>query len=312
MALVRSAGRHMLGIAFTTAVAGLATGAYSAFHFNHIEPYSMIGNLGALPLVSFVIMPAALLALVLMPFGLDGPALWVMGQGIDVMLRVAHFVGELEGSEGLVGDAPLAALVAVTFGGLWLALWKGQWRWGSLAPIALGLLLWGSGQPPDLLIDRDGRLVAYRGSDGRLMLSASRSSYAAETWLRHDGDARSPKEAAQSQFKFCDAVGCVWREEGRPVVAMPSSLAALADDCRQADIIVAGFGLPYRLKRQCKARLVIDRFDLWRDGAVAITFLDEISGAANGVNWRRETTRALRGQRPWVRDPAAGRSGKDQ
>lgn len=299
---IRSAGRHMLGIALTTIVAGFATGAYSAFHFNHLEPYSLIGNLGALPLVSFVVMPAALIALILMPFGLDAPALWVMGQGIDVMLGVAQFVSELEGSEGVVADAPMPALMAVTFGGLWLALWKGRWRWGGVAPIALGLLLWTSGQQPDILIDRDGRLVALRSRDGQLQLSASRPAYAAKTWLRHDGDARTPKEAAKSDFKFCDATGCVWREKGSPIVALPSSLAAMSDDCAQADIIVADFGLPYRLKRACKA-YVIDRFDLWRNGATSITFSTELGNVSTRQNWKIDTARASRGNRPWVREP---------
>lgn len=298
LALFRFIGRYLLGIAFTTAVAGVATGAFSAFHFNHIEPYSMVGNLGALPVVSIVIMPAALVALMLMPFGLDEPALWVMGQGIELMLTVAHFVASLDGAEGLVASAPVHALAIVTFGGLWLALWRGHWRYLGVLPIIIGLALWQSGQPADLMVNRDGKLVALRDADGHLMLSASRPSYAAEIWLRHDGDARTPKQASSDTGKICDDLGCVWTRADGTKLAMPLSLAALREDCIAADIIVARFGIPRRLRKSCKAHLVIDRFDLWRDGATAVWLSDK--------NWTRLTARETRGARPWV--PTRGSS----
>ena len=298
---LRYAGRHFLGIAFTTAVAGFATGAYSAFHFNNIEPYSMVGNLGALPLVSFIVMPAALVALLLMPFGLDGPALWVMGQGIDTMLAVAHFVSTIEGAEGLVASAPMPALVLVTFGGLWMALWRRRWRLFGVLPIVMGLMFWGGGVKPALLIDRDGKLVALRGADDSLRLSSARPAYTAEAWLRHDGDQRAPKEAAPKDDRSCDVLGCIMRAEGNILVALPTSLDALRDDCTRADVIVTSIGLPRGLRRDCKSRLVVDRFDLWRNGATA--YIVPAGEASNPENWERQTAREMRGDRPWVRKP---------
>lgn len=285
--------RNLLGIALTTTVAGLATGAYAAFHFDRIAPYSMAGNLGAMPLVSAIIMPCALIALVLMPFGLDGPALWIMGKGIEGMLAIAHRVASWDGSDRLIAAAPMSALVAVTFGGLWLALWRTRWRFLGVAPIVLGLLLWGTGTRPDVLINRDGKLVAMRGTDGRLILSAARPAYAAGIWLRHDGDPREPRDATKSDAKRCDALGCVWQQPGQPVIAMPTSLGALADDCHHADIIVASFGMPYRVRKACTRPIVIDYFDLWREGATTLT------RAADGT-WMRNTARMARGDRPWV------------
>lgn len=283
--------RYIAGIALTTTVAGVATGAFAAFHFDRIAPYSMAGNLGAMPLVSLIIMPAALISLLLMPFGLDHIPLWIMGQGIDAMLGIAHYVASWEGSDRLVAAAPTSALVSVTLGGLWLALWRRRWRYFGLVPILLGLLLWGQGPRPDILINRDGKLVAMRGDDGLLVLSAARPAYAAETWLRHDGDARAPKEATNADMKKCDALGCVWREPGKPVIAMPATLDALRDDCANADIIVARFGMPYRLRKACKASVIVDYFDLWREGATTLT------RDADG-KWRRQTVRQQSGNRP--------------
>ena len=64
---------------------------------------------------------------------------------------------------------------------------------------------------------------------------------------------------------------------------------ALADDCREVAIVVST--IPVR--RDCpSASLVIDRFDLWRDGAHAFYFDDD-----GGV--RVESVGAIRGSRPW-------------
>lgn len=302
---LRLAAGHIAGIALTTTVAGFATGAYAAFHFDRIALYGMAGNIGALPIVSAVVMPMALAALILMPFGLDGPALWLMGKGIDAVLSVAHAVAGWEGADRLVASAPMSSLVLMTFGGLWLALWRGNWRFWGVAPILMSLAVWGSGERADVLIDREGRLAAIRMGDGRLALTSGRPSYAAEQWLRHDGDARKPAEA-KSEFLHCDALGCAWREEGRPLIAFPASMAALAEDCGMADIVVAKFGVPWRLRRQCGARILIDRFDLWRDGAIALYF--EKNGSVRVVR-----AREFRGARPWVqRRPARLENAEDQ
>ena len=285
--------RYIAGIALTTTVAGIATGAFAAFHFDRIAPYSMAGNLGAMPLVSLIIMPAALISLLFMPLGLDHLPLWVMGQGIDAMLAIAHYVASWEGSDRLIATAPTSALVTVTLGGLWLALWRKRWRYFGLAAILLGFLLWGQGPRPDILINRDGKLVAMRGADGQLTLSAARPAYAAETWLRHDGDPRTPKEASKSKFTKCDELGCVWSEPGGPVVAMPKTMDALRDDCTHADVVVARFGLPYHLRKACEASVIVDYFDLWRNGATTLT--RDSSGT-----WHRQTVRHESGNRPWV------------
>ena len=285
--------RYIAGIALTTTIAGIATGAFAAFHFDRIAPYSMAGNLGAMPLVSLIIMPAALISLLLMPFGLDHIPLWIMGQGIDAMLAIAHYVASWEGSDRLIAAAPTSALVAVTLGGLWLALWRKRGRYFGFAAILLGFLLWGQGPRPDILINRDGKLVAMRGTDGHFTLSASRPAYAAETWLRHDGDPRAPKEASKSEFTKCGELGCVWTEPGGPTVAMPKTMDALRDDCTHADVVVARFGLPYRLRKTCEASVIVDYFDLWRNGATTLTRDSE------GI-WHRNTVRHESGNRPWV------------
>ncbi|MDO8840528.1 MAG: ComEC/Rec2 family competence protein [Parvibaculum sp.] len=291
--LPRRIGAYALGLAFTSIVAGAATGAIGAFHFNRIAVYSLAGNMAAMPLVGIVVMPMALLALLLMPFGFDAPALWIMGAGVDGMLRVADEVASWEGADSLVADAPLYALLLLVLGGLWLALWRESWRYLGLAPMLLGLAFWGAAPKPDVLIDRDAALFAVRAADGKLVLGAARPAYAAEQWLRHDGDKRTAGEAARSSHMKCDAAGCVYREPGRPIVAFAETLDAATEDCAVADIVIVKQPLPWRVRHTCGAFPVIDYFDMWREGSTTLTFRTD-----GGIDIA--TSRQARGARPWV------------
>ncbi|WP_409190311.1 ComEC/Rec2 family competence protein [Bradyrhizobium sp. RDM4] len=49
-------------------IAGLSTSRYAAFHFHCVTPFGVLANLGAMPVVSALVMPAGLLGLVAAPF----------------------------------------------------------------------------------------------------------------------------------------------------------------------------------------------------------------------------------------------------
>ena len=69
------------GLAMTSLVAGSATAIYAAYHFQRISPLGLFANLAAMPIVSTLVMPFAVLGTLAMPFGLDGPFFDVMGLG---------------------------------------------------------------------------------------------------------------------------------------------------------------------------------------------------------------------------------------
>ena len=89
------------GLTTTSVVAGAATGAFAAFHFQRMAAYGLIANLAAMPVFTFWVMPAGAVALVLAPIGLDGPALMVMDAGLRVVLAIAHWTAALPGAGGV-------------------------------------------------------------------------------------------------------------------------------------------------------------------------------------------------------------------
>jgi competence protein ComEC len=292
--------RHYLkGIAVTSFVGSIATAPFAAFHFDRATHYAVLGNLLAMPIMGFITMPAAALAVMLMPLGLDRLPLTVMGWGIEAMLVVGRWVSGLPGAVSITAAWPVSAIVLMSLGGLWIAIWRARWRWLGMMPFAVGVALIFMTRQPDLLIARDGATVAIRGGDGALRLMRKPADkFSASEWLKRDGDDRdyiaaiaTPRDGVN-----CDAEGCVAKANGL-VVAAASRPMALAEDCGTVDIVVSA--VPTR--GFCAGpKLVIDRFDVARNGAYAV-WMDK--------RLRIKTVRDMRGERPWNVWPRRRRSG---
>jgi len=284
------------GIVTSTLVASLAVAPFGIYHFHNTQQFAMLANLLAIPVCNLLVMPAALAALVAMPFGLEAAPLWLMGLGIEAMIWCAHAVSTLPGAVGRVPAIPTHAFVLIVAGGLWCALWGTRWRLLGIVPIALGLMLAPTAQRPDVLVGRGASLIAVRGSDGRLSALATRgSSFELARWLEHDGDGRPPAEAGKGKAFRCDALGCTAHVKGLRL-AVASSAAALRDDCALAAILVLRFAKP----KHCRpSGPVIDIDAVAARGAHALTI-------GNG-KVRVETVADTRGDRPWVRKPGEAR-----
>ncbi len=286
--------RYLHGIAVTSFVGSLATMPYAAFHFDRATHYAVLGNLGAMPVMGFVAMPAAAIAVIAMPFGLDAWPLHVMGWGIDAMLAVGRYVSHLPGAVSIVSAWPVPALILVSAGGLWIAFWRASWRWLGLGAVAAGLMMAFLVRPPDLFVARDGATIALRGSDGLLhLLRPAADVYSADEWLKRDGDARLADAAIATPADGvrCDALGCIAHTRDGETIAAALREDALAEDCTRADIVLSA--VPTR--HACAGpKLVIDRFDVARNGAYALWL---------GKTLKVQTAEADRGVRPWSMKP---------
>lgn len=290
-------GLYIAGLVFTSLIATLATGPYSIYHFNRIACYGVIANMIAVPLTGLWIMPWAVLAVILMPFGAEQAALIPMGWGIDAIIGIAHGIAGWPGAVSVVPTLPVGGLALVTLGGLWLCLWQRRWRFGGLPVIAAGLAAIFLVRPPDLLIAGDGSLFAVADADGRLLLSrADADEFVTDTWLRRAGTDEPvslPVIGPGAGGRLaCDSLGCIYRVHGR-AIALVQQPMALLEDCDAVDFVVSFE--PVRMP--CNSGLgVIDRFDLWRNGAYAIWVGEDGSVETRSV-------RQVRGDRPWVIEP---------
>jgi competence protein ComEC len=283
------------GVVITTVVATLGTYPFSIYHFHHLALYSPLANVIAVPLSAMWTLPWGVAACLLMPFGLERLALVPMGFGIDVTIWVARHVSALPGDVWAMPRLPLEGLVLVSLGGLWLCLWRGDWRRWGLVAIVAGLASMMLTRPPDILIADGGRFVAARAPDGHYFVSADkgekivRSFFASET-----GEALGAWPAGRSgAASGLDCAGELCRYTARSrQVAIVTGKSGLPIKCGGLDAIVAQVPAGFR----CRSIVpVIDRIDSWRRGAVAL-WLDKDGIAIESAN-------ESRGDRPWVPHP---------
>jgi competence protein ComEC len=259
-------GRELMTLTLASLFAGLATTPYAAFHFHRVTPYGVLANLAAMPVVSALVMPAGLLGLAAMPFGLDGVFWWLMGIGIDWMIVVTEWVAALPGAIGRMAAFGTGPLIAASIGIVLLGLLRTPLRWSGAAVLALATI-WALAVPqPDILISGDGHNVAVRGRDGGLhLMRSAKNAFLIKEWLAADADPRLPADASLGEGVSCDEVGCVTPMADGALVTLALQPDALADDCERAALIVTAKQPP----ANCAAPVItLDR--LRRQGTLAL------------------------------------------
>jgi competence protein ComEC len=296
--IAMSLALSLLAMAATTIVASVFTSLPAAYHFNRVAPYSLLANLLALPIVTTLVMPSAVIAVAAMPLGLEGLALQLMGAGIGWVGGIAHWVADLPGAGFLLPGMPMLAALLIAAGATWLCLWRGRLRLAGLALVLGGLALAPFGSRPDILIERTGANVAVRNADGLLVpVAARRARFAVENWLQEDGDMATMKEAAERPGWNCVDDDACWIDLKGYRVAYLREGADIATHCRGVDIVITDFPL----RGACaEVPVRIDRFDVWRHGSYAIFIRDD--------NIRVTTAAEHRGLRPWTTSPVPRRS----
>ncbi|MGH6828353.1 MAG: ComEC/Rec2 family competence protein, partial [Rhizomicrobium sp.] len=270
----------------TSFVGSIATIPYAIFHFDRATHYAVLGNLLAMPVMGLVVMPSAALSVAAMPLGLDHWPLQALSWGISLMVGVGRFVSGLPGAVTMTPAFPLASLVVIALGGLWLLIWQRRWRWWGIVPMILGAFLAVHAPKPDLMVGADARTIALRNTDGRFYFPfPPKDRYAAGRWLIRDGDGRSWRDAVDPSLVTCDALGCVARQHGL-TLALTERPEALDEDCLHADLVVSAAPVS-----ACSGpRLVLDSHALAKGGGYAIMF----------APLRARSVNEVRGKRPWV------------
>ncbi len=288
---LRRGAKYLFAMLATSFVAGLATAPFAAFHFNRFTVYGLLANMLAVPLTGAVIMPCAVAAFILMPFGLEWLALQPMGWGVEWVIAIAYWVAALPDAVLAVGQAPDMVLLLIVLGGLWLCLWEQNWRWAGAVSILFGLVLWGlsSQWRPDILVEGEGRLIAVRNAAGVMIAnSATAARHAGSEWAKQEGLMGRLVSVRDDPAAACDALGCVFTGPGGEKIAFVRDANALAEDCARATILIASVAV-----KNCHGpRLVIDMWNLRSGGAHAIWI--------DGDHIRMESVAQNRGRRPWV------------
>lgn len=301
--------RLLGGIILTSAIGGLSTGLFAAAHFQRISLYGLAANLAAMPIISAVVMPAGLVAMLTMPFGLDRVPLEIMGAGLHATLAIARHVSSWGGN---IITGLLAPWVLPTSSAAFLlaVLPRTRIRYagaGAFVLILIVAFVLGSPQRPALIVSEDGELLAFVHR-GKLAVNRARpAAFTFDQWQRAlvtDGmeppvmrqsvlerrdfateltDAQqwqtedAMEEAAQglpaNQFLCSGRDWCIGKLESGRIVITLRDPAFKDNACRQANIIIAATWLKFPKCGQGEGEggaLILDRKLLQQRGSLAI------------------------------------------
>ncbi len=247
-------------LALTSLIAGLATGPFAAFYFHRTAVYGLAANIAAMPVFTFIVMPSLLAGTLLDFVGMGAPFFVLAGWGLDVIINIAHFTAQTPGAILHIPAAPATVRGIITIGLLMLALLRKARRiWGALL-MAVGFALWANVDVPDGLITPEGGAVRVATKEKDVLIGyGDMSGFVLEQFasaLAMEPDDAMPLKKAGTTLP-CDVSGCVTNLHDERVLVFNQLLGQLAEDCRQADIVVTTFRPSARNAAYCPKTTLI-------------------------------------------------------
>ncbi|WP_085902095.1 ComEC/Rec2 family competence protein [Kiloniella majae] len=294
-------GKMLNGIKLTcycSLVASIATAPFVLYHFHNLPLYGILANLVAVPFTAFVLMPLVLVCYLLLPFGMEGWAVLVLGQAFEFLLWIARVVAHIPHGAWRLSAFPVSMLAFVTFGGIWLCLFKTKIRWAGSIPVAIFVIYINtvSGKP-DVLIDPKSQLVGIAIGDTLYLNNTRRSRFVARIWKQDLAlENVRPWEELSRDYLKCDAEACRLTLQETKLSFIKNG-TAFSEECNQGGLLIAA---RQKIPRWCHqnsqdgGNRALDYWSLRKGGVHSISLKQ---GAPPNI----QTVSEFTGNRPWNR-----------
>ncbi|MCZ2158443.1 ComEC family competence protein [Bartonella sp. 220] len=271
----------ILSICSSSFVAGTASGIYAAYHFSNIAFFSIISNALALPIVSILIIPFGLIAVLAMFWGLEWLPLQIMGVGVGLVIKIAHAIKNISPDLN-PGFMPLSALVLLSIGLVGLIFCKTSIRFFFGFFILAGFYIFWMHSPVQLIIADNMRLVGVINKKKLYIDRYQFSQFTTSIWetsFRVNETIKPTKygPSFKGQFVCNNHVCASLLENGLRVVVLQGE----TDQCVKADILIKTFAMSDRTCDK-KAKIIFTRQQLLSRGSVIMTQNGDIIWSSMG------------------------------
>ncbi len=264
-------------------VAGAASGIYAAYHFSNLAFLSVASNVLALPIISLLIMPFGLLAVLAMFLGLEWFPLQIMGFGIGLVTKIAYFISAIFPSFN-PGFMPLSALVLFSVGLVGVTFCKTSIRLFFILFFLVGLYICLMHSPVQLIIADNTKLVGII-DDGKLYTDRYYTpKFTTFIWKKsfNVNDIIKPVKYGppfNEQFICDDHVCTSILKNGLKVIV----LRGKTEQCVKADIVIEASAVDNQTCDQ-KTQIIFTHQQLLSRGSVMMTKNKKIIWSSTGVN----------------------------
>jgi competence protein ComEC len=256
----------IFGIFMTTFIASCATTPFSVAFFQRFTAQAILGNLLAIPLVGFFVMPLGFFSVFSLTFGGSDILFWLWEKSLNLLCLIAQQIALLPGAAIQVKAVPTNALVIFSIGMLWLCLWKKPWRWFGTIPIFLSVILWRTFELPFAYISQQCDVMAYhQGNIVYVCDDAKRNTFSVDAWAQEWGiNKRKKWQHKYHHFKALNLLLITSPKDGIEY------LHEIIDEGALVDAVIT-FGYERTLKKHgFRIAKVIDRNIIQYEGGVAV------------------------------------------
>jgi len=279
--VIKKATSYFFAVTITTVIASIATAPFALYHFGQVSFIGSVANLVAVPLLTFIIMPFALLSIIFMPFGLSYFPVIIMGWGIEEMLKIAHWAASLPNAVLLAPSWSFISFVIVILSALFVILWKGMGKIIILPFIIFALFISQTNIMPSILVSASHKLFLFKDDNEQIYVSTRMNDrFVLKNWERLYGvpekstfvlpykgeDKTINNNITSVENDNCGEQGCRLTINGYKVSFSRQSYIS-DQECLWADILITTDPIK---KKSCDAQYIIDKFDTWKYGAHAI------------------------------------------
>ncbi len=241
--ILRRIWRYASALFLTSLIAGAVTGFIAIVQFYRVGTFGLPANLLAMPIFGTLIMPMAPLSLFLIPFGLEGAAMTLMQQGIEMVLAVAEYFTASERAVLMSGASPAFVLPLAASGFALLVIYPKRLRLLGVLPVLIAIGFIGRAEAPALhLFGRD--LIVARDMENRLLTLRRR----AHTYELARIEAFHAAISEQVQCR----PSCRLQLDNEFMLAYHDRPQGLSASCREAQMVIMPF---YEARYPCAAIL---------------------------------------------------------
>jgi competence protein ComEC len=257
---------YLAGVVVTTIIATLATAPFSIYFFNRFAAFSVLSNILAMPLMTFLVMPFGLLSMLAMPLGLSNGLLTIMEYGVQNIITIANAIASYPYADLYLPTIHHGQMAFIGFGFIWSVLWQGHLRWVGIVIMIIGILIAANTSYKRIFItDSANGVLITQTQNNDIYKSGRVGRYVTTQWLSSVGI--HPKTKSEPIPK-CDDFSCYVQIDDIRISLVHNKII-LSSVCANSDIVIADF--PIREWDECdQPRKIIDRFDVWKNGATII------------------------------------------
>lgn len=125
------------------------------YYFGNFSTYTIIANVIAIPLMSFIIMPLIIFYLFIKLFHVEHFGLWIqitLKFFVKILIWISEFFGNLPYGYFKIHQVSFISFTCMIIGLLWFLIWKKNWRFYGLILYGIGCFLCIKNIWPDIFI----------------------------------------------------------------------------------------------------------------------------------------------------------------